>query len=269
MNYAFLTFFLLINVVGHAIINPDSLTTHCKRNLLIKTDKILVTIHIQKPNSSGFARIYEKLPIGSEASNINCGTAVFKNEKSMLKIAWDEIPNVPWIEISYELKLKNAIPDTALAINGTFSAEFLPAENDQISIVPGTKEYFKKEPELVVKTENLITEKKEHNFEKKETKLETNSALISSNGVYICIQVAAVGKDIQSDYLKKQFGFEGEFEAHFEENIYRITVGKFTSKAEAEAVLNDYKSKYFKKCFLSAYKNGHKIPVYEAEKLLN
>lgn len=241
---------------------PDSLTTICKRNLLIHSDKIIVTILIQKPNSSGFARIYEKLPQGSEVSKIKCGNAVYKNEKSMLKIAWDEIPEVPWIEISYELKLNTAVSDTTLAISGTFSAEFLPAENDQITIVAGTKEYLKKEPELIVKTENIIAEKKEN-------PVATNHPVSTQEGIYICIQVAAVGKNIPSDYLKKQFGFEGEFESHFEENIYRITVGKFLSKAEAEAVLNDYKAKYFKKCFLSAYKNGHKIPVYEAEKLLN
>lgn len=262
MDHLFLTLFFILNFVGIALASPDSITTVCKRNLLIHSDKIMVTLHIQKPNSSGFARIYEKLPQGAEVSKIKCGNAVYKNEKSMLKIAWDEIPEVPWIEISYELKLKHSVADTALAISGTFSAEFLPAENDQIIILSGTKEYSKKETELIVKTENIIEEKKENS----EVSLQPIS---TQEGVYICIQVAAVGKNIPSDYLKKQFGYEGSFESHFEENIYRITVGKFLSKAEAEAVLNDYKSKYFKKCFLSAYKNGHKIPLYEAEKLLN
>lgn len=269
MNYAFITFFLFLNLVGNTMLRPDSLTTHCKRNLLIQSDKILVTIQIQKPNESGFARIYEKLPVGAEVSKMNCGDAVFKNEKSMLKIVWDEIPDVSWIEITYELKLKNIVPDTTLAITGTFSAEFLPPENEQISILPGTKEYSKKEPELVVKTENKITEKKEIITDKKEMISDNNQPLSTDDGLYICIQVAAVGKKISSDYLKKQFGYAGEFDSHFEENIYRITVGKFLSKAEAEQVLVEYKAKYFKKCFLSAYKNGRKIPVFEAEKLLN
>ena len=251
------------------MVRPDSLTTNCKRNLLIQSDKILVTIQIQKPNASGFARIYEKLPVGAEVCKMSCGDAVFKNEKSMLKIVWDDIPDISWIEISYELKLKNIVPDTTLAITGTFSAEFLPPENEKISILPGTKKYSKKEPELVVKNENKIIEKKEIITDKKEIINDNNQPLSTDDGLYICIQVAAVAKNITPDYLKKQFGYTGEFESHFEENIYRITVGKFLSKAEAEQVLVEFKTKYFKKCFLSAYKNGRKIPVFEAEKLLN
>jgi hypothetical protein len=285
MNYALITFFLLLNLVGNAMVRPDSLATNCKRNLLIQSDKILVTIQIQKPISSGFARIYEKLPAGAEVSKINCGNAVFKNEKSMLKIVWDEIPDISWIEISYELKLKNIVPDTTLAITGTFSAEFLPAENEQISILPGTKEYLKKETVQLAEVNIKIVEEKEEKKEEKKVKKVVelkeekkikkqdnsilNQPISTDTSVYICIQVAAVGKNIKPDYLKKQYGFDGEFESHFEENFYRITVGKFKSLAEAEAVLKDYKVKYFKKCFLSAYKNGHKIAVSDAEKLLN
>jgi hypothetical protein len=269
MNYAFISLFLFLNLVGNTMVSSDSLTTNCKRNLLIQSDKILVTIHIQKPNISGFARIYEKLPKGAEVSKINCGNAIFKNDKSMLKIVWEEIPTDSIIEISYELKLKNIVLDTTLAITGTFSAEFLPAENEQISILPGAKEYAKKEKEWALKNENNIIEKEEIITDKKEIISNTNQPLSAGDGLYICIQVAAVAKKIPPDYLKKQFGYDGEFELHFEENIYRVTVGKFLSKTEAEEVLNEYKSKYFKKCFLSAYKNGHKIPIYEAEKLLN
>ncbi len=182
----------------------------------------------------------------------------------MLKFAWESIPESELIEITYELILKESLTDTLNAITGTFSAEFLPAEKDQITILPGTKEYQKTEVIQYAKTEPLKEE-----IKKNESIPSTAHPLSDEKGIYICIQVAAVGKNIKSDYLQKQFGYEGEFESHFEENIYRITVGKFKSQAEAEAVLKEYKEKYFKKCFLSAYKNGHKIPVYEAEKLMN
>jgi len=271
------------NLLSYSQVETDSIKTVCKRNLLIQSDKILVTLSIEKPKSSGFARIYEKLPSEAEILKIHGGISVFKHDKTMLKFAWDNIPENEKIEISYEIKIKQALIDTMNSITGTFSAEFLPIEQDQISILPGTKEYFKKEtlqvaivnPEIkkeekkeVKKIKKEIELKEENKIKKTENSI-LNQPISTDTSVYICIQVAAVGNNIKPDYLKKQYGFDGEFESHFEENFYRITVGKFKSLAEAEAVLKDYKVKYFKKCFLSAYKNGHKIPVYEAEKLLN
>lgn len=264
MRFFFLLIFLSCQSLGFASLSTDSNQTICKRNLFIQKDKILVTLILDKPKVSGFARIYEKLPSGSTVSKIKCGNAVYKNEKSMLKFAWESIPETERIEISYELKLKDALVDTVNAINGTFSAEFLPVEKDQIPIVSGTKEYQKTEIIQYAKTESNKEEKKET-----DNVASSKHPISDDNGIYICIQVAALKKNVNSDYLKKQFGYEGEFESHYEENLYRITVGKFKSQAEAEAVLKEYKEKYFKKCFLSAYKNGHKIPVYEAEKLMN
>jgi hypothetical protein len=264
MKISFILLFLSIPSFGFAFIASDSDQVTCKRNLLIQKDKIIVTLILEKPKVSGFARIYEKLPSGSTVSKIKCGNAVYKNEKSMLKFAWESIPESELIEITYELKLKEPLNDTLNSITGTFSAEFLPLEMDQIPITSGTKEYQKTEVVQYVKTEPDKEEKKKTEF--------TSSSihpLTKDDGIYICIQVAALSKNVKSDYLKKQFGYEGEFESHFEENLYRVTVGKFKSQAEAEAVLKEYKEKYFKKCFLSAYKNGHKIPVYEAEKLMN
>lgn len=280
MKFLFLPLFIFIHFTAFGKGPDDSTHTICQRNLIIHSDKILVNIIIRKPKANGFARIYEKFPAGSEISKINCGKAVFKNEKNMLKIAWDDIPENEKIEISYEWRLNQGLSDTLNAIAGTFSAEFLPTDNDQIAILSGTKEYVRKPILEIVKVEEKKEIEKEEKKEvkKEEKKVEktvltepskNTQPLASADGIYICIQVAAVGSNIKSDYLKKQFGYEGEFESHFEENIYRITVGKFKSQAEAEAVLKEYKEKYFKKCFLSAYKDGHKIPVYEAEKLLN
>jgi hypothetical protein len=283
MKWKLLFAFLLFNLISFSQSESDSIKTICKRNYLIHSDKIIVTLRIEKPRASGFARIYEKIPSEIEIGKINGGTSVFKNDKNMLKFAWDNIPENEIIEITYEIKIKKALLDTMNSITGTFSSEFLPIEKDQISILPGTKEYIKKEslPIAVIDTKKEEKEIKEEKKIKKEVVIQEikplkkvensldNQPISSDSSVYICIQVAAVGKNIKPDYLKKQYGFEGEFESHFEENFYRITVGKFKSLAEAEAVLKEYKVKYFKKCFLSAYKDGHKIPVSEAEKLLN
>lgn len=244
--------------VTNAQVITDSIT--CTRDLYITPQYIFVTIRIQKPDKGGFARIYEKLPSGSTVSNVNCGTAYYKSEKTMLKIAWDEIPSGPKLEITYRVKLAEKLNDTVQAFSGTFSAEFMSLDEEQIQIGSGTKTYQKPLKETPVLTETKSDIIKEESV---------NHVLSIETDTYYCIQVAAAGYIVKEDYLKKQFGYDGEFEIHSGDNVYRLTIGKYKSKTEAEASLISLKSSYFKKCFLSAYQNGKKIAVSEADKILN
>ena len=50
-------------------------------------------------------------------------------------------------------------------------------------------------------------------------------------------------------------------------NLYRYTYGNATTMAEAEALKATAKSKGFSDCYVVGYKNGERIPLYQAQKL--
>lgn len=254
--------FLFLSSLNFALTQTDSI--FAERNFLIFNDKVEITIIIHKPNQRGFARIYERLPEGTTVTHVESVNAYYKSEKTMLKIAWDDIASDTIVAVTYTIQLNHALIDTLSAFEGTFSAEFMPAEKETIKISNHLKKYQKEN--LVVQKNEIIKETLPKKEEKKT--IESKIEVTKDNSTYICIQVAAVGENVASDYLMKKFNYSGEFESHFEGKFYRITVGKFSTIKEAQEVMNELKSKYFQKCFLSAYSNGVKIPVYEAEKLL-
>lgn len=242
-------------------ITPDSSKTSCKRNYIVYDKSISVTILIHKNSFTGFARLFENIPDGFSIDKINCGKGIYKKEKRMLKIVWEDIPSDSLIEITYRLKLNTIESDTFSLLNGTFAAENHKPEQEIINIQNGTITYLKSQVSDPVLSENI--NQKSDNVSENELQ-----PLSENKETYFCIQVAATGKNVTRNYLKKHFDFDGEFESHYEENIYRITVGKFKSYSEAESALKDYKSKYFKDCFISAYQNSRKISIYEAKRIL-
>lgn len=263
MKRSFLIYTLiLLSSFNFAYTQKD--TIFAERNFLIFSDKVEITIAIHKPNQGGFARIYERLPEGVIINHVESGDAYYKSEKSMLKIAWDDIPSDTIVKVIYTVKIKHSLIDTIGVFQGTFSAEFMPSEKETIKINSHEKKY-EKTPLLVQKKES----KKDAPQKKEEVKsAEIKVEVTTDNSTYICIQVAAVGENVASDYLMKKFNYPGEFDSHFEGKFYRITIGKYQSTKQAQDAMAELKSKYFQKCFLSAYRNGVKIPVYEAEKLL-
>ncbi len=266
----FIGVIIFLSLVSNANSSADSVFV--KRDFLIFKDKIEITLSIHKPKAQGFARIYERLPEGAHVNSVQSGAGYYKSEKSMLKIAWDDIPSDTIVKVIYTVKINISLEDTLSAFQGTFSSEFMSVENETIKIISGAKNYFH-EPVLVV---NTTKEEKKKTDEKKvnvttnsvNTNSKNEAVITSDKSTYICIQVAAVGSNVSSDYLMKKFNYPGEFDTHFEGKFYRITIGKYQSTNEAQIAMNELKSKYFQKCFLSAYRNGEKIAVYEAEKLL-
>lgn len=258
----FISIFIFLSSYNFAFAQKDSI--YAERFFLVFNDKIEITILIHKPNQQGFARIYERLPEGAKVNNVESGAAYFKSEKSMLKIAWDDIPDDTLVKIIYSIKINQAIEDTLAAFEGTFSAEFMPLEKETIKI-KSTQKKYQKDPVFVQKVEpkkEIISKKEE------KTSTENKIEITHDKSTYICIQVAAIGENVSPDYLLKNFNYPGEFESHFEGKFYRLTIGKYLSTRDAQEAMKDLKSKYFQKCFLSAYHNGEKIAVYKAEKLL-
>lgn len=256
-------FFLLLifKLIGTVVFaqNTDSIKISCTRTFLVTDKSITVSLHIRKESFTGFAGIYETIPEGFTFDKINCGNAIHKTEKNKLRIVWDDIPSDTIIEISYRIRINKSVSDTFSLLNGSFSAEI--SEADPVVFQNGKVNYQKTPVQEIIVAENKTTVPKTE-------KPNEMHPLSNNTETYFCIQVAATGKNVTNNYLKKHFGFEGEFESHFEENIYRITVGKFKSFTEAETALNEYKTKYFKDCFLSAYQNSHKISISEAKRIL-
>ena len=96
-------------------------------------------------------------------------------------------------------------------------------------------------------------------------KEETETEEVVDQNVFLTVQVAASKTKLDSNDPR----FKGEDMHEIEEGgYYKYQFGRFTSYEEAEKSRLNLRSKGFKDCFVVAYKDGEKITVSTARKIL-
>lgn len=95
--------------------------------------------------------------------------------------------------------------------------------------------------------------------------VESKPATISSSapsGFYYTVQIGASPKKLPDGYYDK-YAFKYSVDEMFVDNMYKYSVGKFSTLKEANQYQNEVKQKGLQ-CFVVAYNNGSKITIKEA-----
>ncbi len=107
------------------------------------------------------------------------------------------------------------------------------------------------------------SETKTKNVETKPVEIKTRTNISPSvGGLYYTVQLGASPKPLPKGYFDK-YNFDYSVDELFIDNMYKYSVGKFSTLKEANRYQNQVKQKGLQ-CFIVAYNNGQKVTIKEA-----
>lgn len=111
-----------------------------------------------------------------------------------------------------------------------------------------------------VKTEPKVKPAESKSVEVKTPVAQTTQ--LSKSGLYYTVQIGASAKTLPKGYYDK-YQFNQPVDELFVDNMYKYSVGRFSTLKEANSYLNYVKQKGLQ-CFVVAYNSGQKISIKEA-----
>jgi len=158
---------LFIEVIDQENATVNNNVVSCSRSIEASDNYFIVSVHTNKQQQKGFARIKDNIPPGFTAEPIETAGAVFKNIDNSAKFLWSELPSsLESFTVSYKL-IPPSNYNEDFEITGKLSAEFLISQNANSNIdIPATKytypavEIAYTNPEQNIDSTNLTTESK-------------------------------------------------------------------------------------------------------------
>lgn len=250
------------------ILPPHSVKGNRKINQT-GADRYVVFIEIEKPAAGGFARLFEKLPENSMASEVESSGGAFKCEKGMIRFSWDDfLPENKTVSLSYVIVNQKEFPE----ITGTFSAEFLSGKYDNVSIPTIEKNVLKAEAEITQNKEIIIerdTVKSEPVIIKEVVKTEVpviinnnvnTAASVNTSDTIYRVQFAASQPGVSESYFARKYNISEKIYVEQTGGYNKFSVGEFTDFNKAMMKRKEMNNSSFKNPFVIALVSGKRVP---------
>ncbi len=261
---------------------PEAEVTVARTIKSVSEHLYLITLDIHYSNITGFAKIQDIVPSGSDVRPEGAEDAVFSILDTKVKYVWMNFPEDGHdISVSYFVDLTDAESKKISEIAGEF-AFIHDGESRKIQITnPSAIDFVEIEkPELAVKetpkevipvaieTVDLIEQEIPA---KKPVDIPVTSTPSPQTGVIYKVQVMAAHKSVNvSTYFNKIYKFSNKVEMDAHQGWMKYLTGGHDKYVSARDMRNSYNQNYtFKGPFVVAYNNGERITVQEALMITN
>ena len=237
----------------------------------IKGHQYRVSFNINYENVTGFAKIQDLIPMGSDVTPDVASDAVFSTLKTKVKFVWMNFPEDQTnIKVSYLIDLENATSKKISDITGEF-AFIHDGESRKIQIEnPSTIELADIETpaiaEVTPEVEIPVEAVQEETID-----IPVTSTPSPENGIMYKVQIMAAHKSVNVDsFFEKTFKFSGNVIMDSHDGWFKYITGEFDQYKGARDLRNNYKANYkFPGPFVVAYNDGERITVQEALMITN
>jgi hypothetical protein len=272
---------------------PEAEVTVARTIKSVSEHLYLITLNIHYSNVSGFAKIQDIVPSGSDVKPDDASDAVFSILDTKVKYVWMNFPEDKHdIAVSYFVDLTNAESKKISEIAGEF-AFIHDGESRKIQITNPTAIDFVEidKPVLAdtetpkeeipvevvpapVETADFIEQEipvKKEVQEEKPVDIPVTSTPSPQTGVVYKVQVMAAHKSVNvSTYFNKTYKFSNKVEMDAHQGWMKYLTGGHDKYVSARDMRNNYNQNYkFNGPFVVAYNNGERITVQEALMITN
>ncbi len=258
----------------------------------------LVSLDIHYSNVTGFAKIQDVIPSGSDVKPELTSEAGFSMLDTKVKFVWMNFPeDQNDITVSYFIDLSNASSKKISDLKGEFAfvhdgasqkiqisnpeaIDFVDIETPELAENP-KEETFVESTDLIVKEpeNNTVENSKppislpiaETKNKKEPESIAVTATPTPENGVVYKVQVMASRKSVDTDtYFKKRFNFNGNVQIDSHDGWLKYLTGGFDNYKLARDLRQNHRANYaFRGPFVVAYNNGTRITVQEALMITN
>lgn len=239
-----------------------------------------VRLTIEKQGISGFAKLEEYLPEGSEAVALESKQAVFSQVDEKAKFVWMSVPADETMEIMYRVKSTQPMVRELATMEGNFSY----LEGNETKTVPVAIAMVE-EPVAVVEEEPVVetpvqepepqpqVEEEVAREEEQPAEPVTGQVEIPApeTGVSYKVQVVAGHKLVTEAFLRETYKFQEPYNVENHEGWIKYTTGNFDmykGARDKREALNEA-GHAFPGPFVTAYNAGERITVQEALMITN
>ena len=169
-------------------------------------------------------------------------------------------------------RLKVQIDDANKSITELIAKlEYERKENDKLraQLNEIIKKTESKEGGQNTKGDNIIQRKSNEDFSKRKINLETGNTYLDKKNQEIIFKIQIISSSTRLATNSPQFKDLKNVWEYKDNGLYKYTVGNQTDLKLASTLQSEFRRKGFNGAFVVAFKNGKRIPVREALKLLN
>ena len=262
-------------------------TVNAKRSFtVLNANEVLVQIVVEQVGLTGFLKLEDLIPMGFKAKSDNTNGSTFSYLENKVKHVWSEIPAVSKISLAYKI-IRDGNDAKKFALEG--SLQYLDkGESKKIDLNDDVNLDYKPIVEPEKANEVTSNEKVNNTSIKSKTDKKESSpvdapeakkvvskpaaskpiAKSESQGITYKIQICATQNKSDVDKVAQEFNVSESIEAEVQDGWYKYTVGSFKSYNEAKKFRNS-KASIPTSPFISAYYNGKRISVQEANMINN
>ena len=272
---------------------PEAEVTVARTIKSVSEHLYLITLDIHYSNVSGFAKIQDIVPSGSDVKPDAASDAVFSILDTKVKYVWMNFPEENHdIQVSYFVDLTNAESKKISEIAGEFAfihdgesrkiqitnptaIDFVEIDKPVLADTETPEETIPMEEVIAsVETADLIEKEipvQKEVLEEKPVNIPVTSTPSPQNGVVYKVQVMAAHKSVNvSTYFNKVYKFPNLVEMDAHQGWMKYLTGGHDKYVNARDMRNNYKQNYkFNGPFVVAYNNGERITVQEALMITN
>ena len=272
---------------------PEAEVTVARTIKSVSEHLYLITLDIHYSNVSGFAKIQDIVPSGSDVKPDAASDAVFSILDTKVKYVWMNFPEDNHdIQVSYFVDLTTAESKKISEIAGEFAfihdgesrkiqitnptaIDFVEIDKPELADTEAPEETIPMEEVIAsVETADLIEKEipvQKEVLEEKPVNIPVTSTPSPQNGVVYKVQVMAAHKSVNvSTYFNKVYKFPNLVEMDAHQGWMKYLTGGHDKYVNARDMRNNYKQNYkFNGPFVVAYNNGERITVQEALMITN
>jgi hypothetical protein len=249
------TSFSLVSIITLLIFFLIPSTNYAIYKLNLKQDKTIKTIDKNKPKRKILTA--NKTEFQKQVEN---GKEKIQSEIERME------------EIETKLKFEIAMNDATKKLNTELQAKLESERNKNAELIKQLNEIIKKttplEEEHKTNGDVFVQAKPNRSFSKIKVNSETGNTDLDANNQEIIFKVQIVSSNTRLKTNSQQFKGLIDVWEYKDSGLYKYTVGNQKDLKSASVLQSELRRKGFSGAFVVAFKNGKRIPVREAKKLL-
>ncbi len=224
-----------------------------------------VVLHIHARSGEHTARFTDQIPPGYTVTNVESNGAKFMFSNQQASFFWNELPEDPFIKISYNLQAESDDYENP-RVQGILV--YGSADEKQTNIASASSEII---PEEIVEGNSEVEEKITSNLlaqskEKSPAPQMATYVPAPQKGIFYKIQIAATRKSpLRKDgFFQKKYQIGQHVDLSEQDGWRKYMIGNFDSYSSASS-FNEQTREKVKDAFVVAYKNAERISIREAK----